>query len=282
MDNIDSLAKQFYDRYISDKSIVGFDGLLRSSGFGSKRRLKIRNRIYELYGKDGLVKMYRSRLAKSAHKNRTADDYVIPAAQRRKMIDGIRQSWENADDRKKQAKQLMVNHCHPKAWLKETNEKRIHSRKNGMGWNEHSDSTCQKISTILKQKWKDGCFDNRRPTIKSKGQLELCSLLREMEQNVVEEFRVNSKPFDACLPKKKLLFEFNGTYWHLDPRTYEPRYWDKFREQFAFQIWRKDNLKNMEALRNGYNVITIWQVDWDKCQDKKTYLKELIDGKIKQ
>ena len=171
-----------------------------------EKKNRIRALIYDKHGKDNLITIYRSRLAKSAHKNRTADDYVILADQRCRMIEGIRQSWKNANERKKQAQQLMVNYCHSKAWSTETNEKRIQSRKDGVGWNKHSDSTRQKISSVLKQKWKDGCFDNRRPTIKSKGQLELCSLLQKLELDVIEEFRVNSKPFDACLPKKKNYF----------------------------------------------------------------------------
>ena len=281
MDNISQLATKYYEKYISDESIIGFDGLLREEGFGSKRRLKIRNRIYELFGKDDLIRTYRSRLAKSAHKNRTPEDYYISPEQREKMIVGIKKSWENADERKEHNRRLMVKYCHPKAWNAIANNKRVQSRKTGKGWKPHSLQTRKKLSIILRNRWLNGFFDHRRPTIKSKGQLELCSLLKEIDSNLTEEFRIDSKPFDAFLPSNNLLFEFNGTYWHLDPRVYEPLYWDKFREKYAYEIWRKDNLKNMSAMKQGYKVITIWQIDWDSCEDKRIYLRKMINESIR-
>ena len=73
--------------------------------------------------------------------------------------------------------------------------------------------TKEKISKALHQKWLDGVFDNRAPTLKSKGQKELCNILRKFDNDMVEEYGVSNKPFDAYIPNKKLLFEFNGTYW---------------------------------------------------------------------
>ena len=100
-----------------------------------------------------------------------------------------------------------------------------------------------------------------------------------MGYNIITEYRISNKPFDICLPEQKILFEFNGTYWHLDPRVYEYNFYDKSRKIHAWQIWHKDKLKTMCAIKRGYRVIPVWQIDWDSKHDKTQFLREVINRK---
>lgn len=271
------IADESYDRFINDESIIGFESLLKPIGGGSRLRNKIRKIIYDKYGKNVLTKIYRSRLAKSAHKNRTPESYIISPEHREKMIDGVKKSWENNDNRRKLSRNLMIKHCHPVAWNDETNNKRIESRLIGKGWSVHSLETKEKISNSLKKKWNDGCFDNRRPTLKSKGQIEMCNILRCSGYTVIEEYRINNRPFDAAVVNQRWLFEFNGTYWHLDPRIYDVDFYDRSRDVYAWQVWYNDNLKIMEAIKHGFKVYSIWQIDWDNAINKESFIQEIIN-----
>lgn len=264
---------------MADESIIGFEGLLMSKGIRSGRKKnRIRKLIYDKYGKDNLQCIYRQRLAKSSHKNRTPDDYRVSPEQRTKMAVGIRKSWKDADLRREQNRKFIIDVCAPKSHTSLANKKRIESRKNGEGWNPHSETTKKVLSNIFKLKWQRGDYDNRPACLKSKGQLEICSLLEDLGYDVVPEYRVYDKPFDAGIPSCKILIEFNGTYWHLDPREYEYDYYDKYRKAFAYQIWKRDMEKTKEAERRGYKVVSIWQIDWDACKDKRRYLREVMNG----
>lgn len=274
---LQKIADDSYDRFIKDESIIGFDTILKPLGGGSRRRNKIRKIIYDKYGKDVLTKIYRRRLAKSAHKNRTPESYIISPEQRERMIDGIKKSWENEDDRREMSRELMVKYCHPVAWNEETNKKRVESRMIGKGWDIHSLETKEKISEAQKKKWNGGCFDNRRPTLQSRGQIEMCNVLRGGGYTVIEEYRINNRPFDAAIMNQRWLFEFNGTYWHLDPRIYDVNFYDRSRGVYAWQVWHNDKLKIMEAIRRGFKVYSIWQIDWDNATNKKRFIQEIIN-----
>ena len=37
-------------------------------------------------------------------------------------------------------------------------------------------------------------------------------------------------------------------------------------------------MKIMDAIKNGYRVISVWQMDWDSCDNKQKYIREAING----
>jgi hypothetical protein len=305
MDNTElhKVVDEYYNEFITNENIIGFEGLLKTKGFGSKLRVRIRNLIYNKYGKENLIAIYRSRLAKSAHKNRTKESYYISPEQREKMIYGSKKSWIGDDARKEKSRELMVKYCHPNAWTDETNKKRSKSRE---GY-KHSENTIQKIKTALsgkpltkkhrealcvpkirsgslglkrsditKQKlsqittlqWKSGIH---KVTYKSKGQIEVANMFRNEGFCVEEEFFINGKPYDVFVKDKNLIVEFNGTYWHRDPRFYDV-------SSICQEKWNYDKNKLDIAKQNGYNVFVIWQYDWEHSNDKLSIIKEILNG----
>lgn len=303
---LQKIADESYDRFIKDDSIIGFDSLLKPFGGGSRLRNKIRKLIYDKYGKENIIKIYRHRLAKSAHKNRTSESYHISPEQREKMINGIKQSWKDSDDRKEKHKEMMIKHCHPNAWTASTNKKRTESRR---GY-RHTDETIEKIRNSLKgtplslehkkalcvpkirsgslgikrseetklklskittEQWKNGIH---KPTYKSKGQIEVAELLKQMGYKIREEFFIGSKPYDILIQDENIILEFNGTFWHRDPRFYD-------NSDICRQIWEYDKNKLDIARKLGYTPIVIWQYDWERNTNKFKLLEEIING-IKQ
>jgi hypothetical protein len=62
------------------------------------------------------------------------------------------------------------------------------------------------------------------------------------------------------------LIEFNGDYWHANPKKYKPDSIIRMRYNNvrAEDIWKKDHLKYLLAIKSGYEIITIWESDFIK------------------
>jgi very-short-patch-repair endonuclease len=83
---------------------------------------------------------------------------------------------------------------------------------------------------------------------RSSGEKELG---REIQKIYSGEMQFNKKLFgyeaDIFIPEKKLIFEYNGIYWHS--------------ELYKDKNYHKD--KKEKFSRNGYKVIYIWEDDWN-------------------
>jgi len=58
---------------------------------------------------------------------------------------------------------------------------------------------------------------------------------------------------------KNILIEFNGDYWHCNPKIYQPNYYNKSIGMTAQEKWNIDNEKIQCAEKYGYKVLTIWE-----------------------
>lgn len=76
--------------------------------------------------------------------------------------------------------------------------------------------------------------------------------------------------YDMCLPRSKKIVEFNGTYWHADPRVYEK---DKtIRGVKASEIHNRDAKKIGYAKKSGYDVLVVWEIDLCKSWESNLEL----------
>lgn len=92
----------------------------------------------------------------------------------------------------------------------------------------------------------------------------------ENDRNILE-----NREIDIYLPELKIGFEFDGTFWHADPRFYKPD--DLIKEQTAAQIWEKDEAKNKLAESLGIKLIRIKEYDWINDNDNiKKYILEIL------
>ena len=203
---------------------------------------------------------------------------------------------------KENSRRSMIKHCHPVAWSEETNKKRAESRKGykhtpetlkkmhdalvGRPLSEAhrltlcvpkknprrgfklSESHKNKISKITSKKWEDGLF---KIVYQSKGELEMISILKELGYDVITNYRINRRPYDAYIKEKNLIIEFNGKYWHRDPRYYPD-------SEECRKIWEWDRIKMDAAKNNNHNTYVIWQSDWETCKDKPQMIKDILNG----
>lgn len=114
----------------------------------------------------------------------------------------------------------------------------------------------------------------------SKDQKEIYETIKKYFQNEIIKYDkklvLNNKLFypDILLENKKIIIEFNGTYWHCDPRFYKLDYYHDFKEKTASLIWEEDK-KRIENFKNfGYRTFVIWEYDYKT--NKEVIIKDLI------
>ena len=80
---------------------------------------------------------------------------------------------------------------------------------------------------------------------------------------------------DVYIPSKNMIIEFQGDYWHGNPKKYSI---DELSEYQKKKV-TKDNELRKYCSENGINLIEIWESDYDEdCGSVKTLLEEQIIG----
>lgn len=94
----------------------------------------------------------------------------------------------------------------------------------------------------------------------------------ENDRNILQ-----GKEIDIYLPDLKIGLEFDGIYWHADPRFFKEDEMVYRKGLTAAQIWEKDEAKNKLAESLGIKLIRIKEYDWINNQEEiKEYIKSLI------
>lgn len=71
--------------------------------------------------------------------------------------------------------------------------------------------------------------------------------------------------YDFCYKNK--IIEFNGTWYHCDPKIYNENYIHPM-NGVAKDIWEKDKIKNKIAKLKGYDVLVIWEKEFENDFEK--------------
>ena len=136
----------------------------------------------------------------------------------------------------------------------------------------------QKYTTMLKKKVL--AFDRSKTGVS----LEEIDVLTKLYKALNSEFhKINSNKkefqykligqnkkiyyFDGNIPNTNILIEYQGDYWHANPKIYKADF-KIFKNLTAKEKWQKDFDKLQEALRANYRVFIIWESDWRHYSDK--------------
>lgn len=101
----------------------------------------------------------------------------------------------------------------------------------------------------------------------SKPESQLFNLLKENCPDLENQFHIKRSDkgyylYDMRFGNK--LIEFNGTFWHADPRKYKSD--DIIRKTKVSDIWERDKTKTKVAEDNGYDLLVIWESDFKSNQ----------------
>jgi len=81
------------------------------------------------------------------------------------------------------------------------------------------------------------------------------------------EFRVKGKKVDGYCEKENglsIVFEFHGSFWHSFKDTYDPDDIHPVRKISHGEVYRQTLEKNQMIRDAGYELIVMWEHDWDK------------------
>lgn len=87
------------------------------------------------------------------------------------------------------------------------------------------------------------------------------------------EFILGKYAFDFVYNNK--IIEFNGDYWHANPKIYDKTFINKTNGYTAKEIWKRDKDKIKYAKNHGYDVYTVWESDFKN--DYELVIKKCMD-----
>jgi G:T-mismatch repair DNA endonuclease (very short patch repair protein) len=97
----------------------------------------------------------------------------------------------------------------------------------------------------------------------SKLEKRVGKILVEMGVNFETQFELKGKVYDYYIKGTNILIEVNGDFWHANPRKYKATDIIPFpkKEVTAESLWKKDEKKLNIALKSGYKVLPLWEMD---------------------
>ena len=98
----------------------------------------------------------------------------------------------------------------------------------------------------------------------SKGEIIFEKILKKEGINLKAQHKINYKFYDFIIEGTNILVEYDGCYWHCDPRQYPNGPEDNIQKKGILN----DIYKNKLALANGYTLIRIWESDFKENPKK--------------
>lgn len=77
---------------------------------------------------------------------------------------------------------------------------------------------------------------------------------------------IRNKEIDIYMPELKIGIEFNGDFFHANPKKYKPD--DKIFYTSASDIWKRDADKNKQLKELGIRILYVWESDWVKNKEE--------------
>lgn len=144
----------------------------------------------------------------------------------------------------------------------------------------------KRVSEALKKKYDSGNLDylkeiQRSTMIKSlidgklktapvsKAEIEIKNYLEQCGFKIKSQFLIETLKYDFLLVDHNVIIEYNGDYWHCNPKKYDKNFFNKKKSMYANELWEKDKTKKELAEKNGYKFFTIWEKDYNINKEKE-------------
>lgn len=191
------------------------------------------------------------------------------------------------------------NHFYGKIHSKESKEKISKSRKGKATGDKNSMANLvwrKKASNNLKKKWDSGEMEHARKimsdtmketrrsgklksVMRSKKEKEIIVEIKKMGYVVEHSLRVETKICDIFIPSLNLIIEYNGDYWHCNPKKYKSDYFNQKKQKTAKELWDYDKHKIDLIREKGYNLEIVWESDLKKDHTLINKLIKKYDAK---
>jgi G:T-mismatch repair DNA endonuclease (very short patch repair protein) len=159
----------------------------------------------------------------------------------------------------------------------------VHKSKTDPEWEED----CKSKRLEGYRKWLDQS-DSVFHGAESRQEKEIAKALEQENIKYKKQFKLKKDKYyyfyDYLLIDHNIIIEYNGTYWHCDPRKYSKEHYNLSKKMYAHQIWERDLEKKLLAEQNGYDMIVLWEEDYRSLTNKEFLEKtlEAVKNKINQ
>lgn len=106
---------------------------------------------------------------------------------------------------------------------------------------------------------------NKRGINKSHAENELYEYIKTIySETILQNVRniIPHKELDIYLPNLHKAIEYNGTYWHADPRFYTENTIVGKKQELAKNIWKNDKDKQILCEKYNIELLIIWEFDY--------------------
>ena len=126
-------------------------------------------------------------------------------------------------------------------------------------------------------------LESSNDIIKSKKEIELGEYIKTIYHGDVQfnsrSVLKSKKELDIWIPERRIAIEFNGDYWHMNPKLYSESDYNSNIHMTAKQKWEYDELKINECQKMGIELIVVWEHDWVHDKEQvKVFLQKRING----
>jgi len=131
----------------------------------------------------------------------------------------------------------------------------------------------------IEERTRINSLKNSKGSSVSKNELELFGELGKYIKNIKRTLVLyynqgkNYYTYDIFLDNK--IIEYNGDFWHANPRVYNKSFYNKVSKKTANGIWIKENHKEIIANENSFMIHRVWELDYKN--DKEGAIKECIN-----
>jgi G:T-mismatch repair DNA endonuclease (very short patch repair protein) len=112
----------------------------------------------------------------------------------------------------------------------------------------------------------------RKFSSSSKPEKIIEQIVKNLGIKVKRTYKINEYICDIYIPKLNLIIEYNGDYWHCNPKKYKPSYFHPHKKKSSQQIWDEDKIRIDNIIKYGYILEVVWETNFDE----KTTIQNII------
>ena len=116
----------------------------------------------------------------------------------------------------------------------------------------------------------------RKFSSSSKPEKEIEKILNKLNIDVKRTYKVNEYICDIYVPKLNLIIEYNGDYWHCNPKRFNKDYLHPHKKKTSLEIWDEDKIRIDNIKKYGYNLEVVWESDYKGQTTIQNIIKKYV------
>lgn len=134
---------------------------------------------------------------------------------------------------------------------------------------KHSEKSLVKMTKTLTE-------NPRKFSSSSKPEKRIFDILNNLKYDTKKTYRIDRYICDIFIESLNLIIEYNGDYWHCNPKKYSQDYVHPHKKKSAKEIWGEDKVRIDNLKKLGYNLEVIWESDFDSLVTIQNIIQKYV------